>query len=97
MANGSARRVDRYLCRSAVPPGPSRTRTARAKRCLELRAVQAPYDRAFWLVPGGEEAVWLYDEADRAFVDGLFLASLLSGGRQSRGEWPLSCDDTRPR
>jgi hypothetical protein len=54
------------------------TRSARAQRWADLRAVQAPYDRAWgWLVPGGTEVVWLYDEAGLAYVDGLFLATLL--------------------
>jgi hypothetical protein len=56
----------------------STTIEERAKRWSELRAIQAPYHQANgWLVPGGSEAIWLYDEAERAFIDGLFLAALL--------------------
>ena len=38
-------------------------RAARAERWMELRTVQAPFDREHWLIPGGSEAVWLYEEA----------------------------------
>lgn len=54
------------------------SRADRAERWAEIRAIQAPYDRAHgWLVPGGSEAVWLYEESVRAYVHGLFLAALL--------------------
>lgn len=49
----------------------------RAERWRELRDVQAPYDQDHWLVPGGPECVWLYQEAESAFILGLFLSSLL--------------------
>jgi hypothetical protein len=54
-----------------------RSRRERARRWFDLRTIQAPYDRSGWMIPGGEEAIWLYHEADRAYVSGLFLASLL--------------------
>jgi hypothetical protein len=55
----------------------SNGRRARAERWSELHSVQAPFDREDgWLVPGGSEAVWLYEEAERAYVYGLFLATL---------------------
>jgi hypothetical protein len=54
------------------------SRGDRAARWLTVRQVQAPFDTEWgWLITGGSEAVWLYDEAERAFVSGLFLASLL--------------------
>jgi hypothetical protein len=43
-----------------------------------IRSTQALFYREHgWLIPGGAEAVWLYEEAERAFIDGLYLATLL--------------------
>jgi hypothetical protein len=55
-----------------------RSRKARAARSQEVKSVQAPFDSEWgWLIHGGAESVWLYDEAVHAFVDGFPLASLL--------------------
>jgi hypothetical protein len=54
------------------------SRLRRTQRWRELRAIQAPYDSDWgWLVNGGSEAAWLYDEAARCFVSGYYLAALL--------------------
>ncbi|MFG2021981.1 hypothetical protein [Actinomadura geliboluensis] len=55
-----------------------RSRAERTQRWAEIRSIQAPFHREHgWLIPGGAEVSWLYDEAERAFIDGLFLATLL--------------------
>ncbi|MDQ3576620.1 MAG: hypothetical protein M3443_03260 [Actinomycetota bacterium] len=54
------------------------SRHRRARRWLEIRAVQAPYYLpSGWLVSGGSEAVWLYDEACAGYIAGHYLSSLL--------------------
>lgn len=54
------------------------TRAARAQRWAEVRVVQSRYEPSWgWLVAGGQEALWLYYDSERAYVDGLFMASLL--------------------
>jgi hypothetical protein len=54
------------------------TRRGRAKRWMEVRAVQARFDRdSGWLIPGGVEAVWLYEEAVRSYMNGMCMAALL--------------------
>ncbi|GAB3812774.1 hypothetical protein [Kribbella italica] len=55
-----------------------RSRRTRATRWEQLQAIQAPFESEWgWLTPGGEECIWLYHEAERSYVDGLHLASLL--------------------
>jgi hypothetical protein len=54
------------------------SRRRRANRWFEVRCVQAPYDRdSGWLVHGGVEAIWLYDEACRSYIDGAYFSALL--------------------
>lgn len=56
----------------------SRSRRERVERWAEVRSIQAPYDREEgWLVTGGDEAIWLYEESCRSYVNGMFLAALL--------------------
>jgi hypothetical protein len=56
----------------------SLSRKERAQRWAWVRSVQAPYDNhSGWLIPGGTEAVWLYDEATRSYTAGLYVAGLL--------------------
>ena len=54
------------------------TRRGRAERWIEVRAAQARFARGSgWLVPGGVEAVWLYEEACRSYMNGMYMAALL--------------------
>jgi hypothetical protein len=56
----------------------SRSRRRRAKRWLQIQAVKASlYRKGGWLMPGGMEASWLYDESCYSYVDGAYLAALL--------------------
>jgi hypothetical protein len=53
-------------------------RDGRTKRWMEIQKIQSQYHSDWgWLIPGGEEAIWLYDESQRAYVCGLYLAALL--------------------
>jgi hypothetical protein len=54
------------------------SRRDRAERWIEVRAVQARFEcSAGWLIPGGVEAVWLYEEACRSYMNGMYMAALL--------------------
>jgi hypothetical protein len=54
------------------------SRRDRARRWLEVWAVQRPFERADgWLIPGGAEADWLYEEACHSYVNGMYMAALL--------------------
>jgi hypothetical protein len=53
------------------------SRTERAMRWVRVREIQAPFYSPYYLVPGGGEAVWLYQEAISCFIHGMPLASLL--------------------
>ncbi len=56
-----------------------RTRRARAARWGQIQDIQAPFANASgWLIPGGMESLWLYHEAERTYIEGFPLASLLS-------------------
>jgi hypothetical protein len=49
----------------------TQSRRRRAKRWLEVRAVQAPFaNQSGWLIPGGVEASWLYEESCYSYVNG---------------------------
>lgn len=55
-----------------------RTRRARAARWGQVQELQAPFASSWgWLFPGGSEGLWLYHEAERAYVEGFPLAALL--------------------
>jgi hypothetical protein len=65
-----------YLAALFVQDAKSRRR--RAEGWSQLRQMQEPFDTDWgWLIPGGVEAVWLYHEAERAYVHDLHLAALL--------------------
>jgi hypothetical protein len=54
------------------------SRRRRAERWFEVRCVQAPYDSdSGWLVHGGVEVIWLYDEACRSYINGAYFSTLL--------------------
>lgn len=53
------------------------SRVERAERWARVREIQAPLYWPYYLIPGGGEAVWLYNEAVSCFVHGAPLASLL--------------------
>jgi hypothetical protein len=56
----------------------NRSRRHRTKRWMQVRAAQAPLEReSGWLIPGGMEASWLYDESCFSYVNGIYLAALL--------------------
>lgn len=56
----------------------SQSRRRRAERWLQVRAIQAPFTKqSGWLIPGGAEACWLYDESCLSYANGLYLAALL--------------------
>lgn len=46
------------------------TRRSRATRWARIRAIQEPFDDGGrWLIPGGQECLWLYDQAEQAYVE----------------------------
>lgn len=48
----------------------------RASRWIEVRRIQSPYDTNWgWLVHGGPEAAWLYDEACRGYIGGSYFSA----------------------
>jgi hypothetical protein len=54
------------------------SRRDRAARWIEVHAIQARFARdSGSLVPGGIEAVWLYEEACRSYMHGMYMAALL--------------------
>lgn len=54
------------------------SRRSRAERWMQVRAVQAPFERnEGCLIPGGVEAVWLYEEACYSYVNRMYMAALL--------------------
>ena len=54
------------------------SRRRRAARWAEVRSIQIPYEaESGWLVSGGEEVIWLYDEACKGYVHGSFFSALL--------------------
>jgi hypothetical protein len=54
------------------------TRQERVNRYLDIERTRKPFESDVgWFIPGGDEAWWLYEEAERAYISGLFLASLL--------------------
>lgn len=58
--------------------GDSDSRRHRADRWSEILGIQAPYtyDPA-WMVSGGIEAVWLYNEAWRDYLNGAYFSTLI--------------------
>lgn len=55
-----------------------RTRDARVGRYFDIEIARRPFESEDgWFIPGGSEAWWLYQEAERAYISGLFMASLL--------------------
>ena len=65
------------------------SRRDRARRWLEVRAVQQPFERADgWLIPGGAEADWLYEEACHSYVNGMYMAALCARTRVASGSSP---------
>jgi hypothetical protein len=55
-------------------------RKDRARRWLQVRAVQeAFYSPHGWLITGGPEALWLYEETVRCYVHGLYVAAIVCG------------------
>lgn len=56
----------------------NRFRRHRAERWHEILSIQAPYrhDPA-WMVSGGIEAMWLYNEAWRDYIDGAYFSALI--------------------
>jgi hypothetical protein len=68
--------VETIIATLFLTDGESRRR--RAERWFEIRSFQARYDRIEgWLIPGGVEAFWLYEEACRSYANGRYLAALL--------------------
>jgi len=56
----------------------NRSRRRRATRWLQVQAIKAPFYReGGWLIPGGMEASWLYEESCFSYVSGAYLAALL--------------------
>lgn len=54
------------------------SRRRRGRRWAEVRTIQAPFENeSGWLVSGGHEVVWLYDEACRDYINGAFFSALL--------------------
>lgn len=54
------------------------SRRRRANRWSEIRYIQMPYDsESGWLVSGGVEVAWLYDEACRGYINGSYFSALL--------------------
>jgi hypothetical protein len=54
------------------------SRRRRASRWYQLRCIQAPYHReSGWLISGGAEVAWLYDESCRDYIDGAYFSTLL--------------------
>lgn len=54
------------------------SRARRSRRWEEVRAIQAPYDSpSGWLLSGGVEVSWLYDEACRDYINGAYFSALL--------------------
>jgi len=54
------------------------SRRRRAVRYKELLELQAPYAmNESWLVSGGVEVIWLYEEGCRGYINGAFLSALL--------------------
>lgn len=54
------------------------SRRRRAARWMDVRAIQARFHSdSGWLIPGGVEAVWLYEEACRSYMNGMYMAALL--------------------
>jgi hypothetical protein len=49
----------------------------RAARWHEVRSIQAPYEAIRWFVSGGQEVIWLYDEACKGYIHGAFFSALL--------------------
>jgi hypothetical protein len=71
-----AETIETIIATLFLTDGESRRR--RGERWLQIRSIQAPYDRnEGWLIPGGVEAHWLYEEAYRSYVNGMYLAALL--------------------
>jgi hypothetical protein len=56
----------------------NRFRRNRASRWHEVLDIQKPFrsDQS-WLVSGGEEAIWLYDESWRDYIDGAYFFALI--------------------
>jgi hypothetical protein len=73
----------------------SQSRQHRGKRWLQIRAVQAPFERqSGWLIPGGMEASWLYDESCFSYVNGIYLSGIpkvLFVTRRQPGAGPGRC------
>jgi hypothetical protein len=62
----------REVFRAALFLNDHDSRDERAGRWLKLRQLQAPFDTDWGrLIPGGLEAAMLYNEAQRAFINGL--------------------------
>ncbi len=58
--------------------GDNDSRRRRADRFSELLAMQAPYEgQHLWLVAGGIEVTWLYEEACRDYINGAFFSTLI--------------------
>jgi hypothetical protein len=58
--------------------GDNDSRRRRASRWSEIRNIQKPYDSKWgWLVSGGSEVAWLYDEACRGYIAGSYFSALL--------------------
>jgi hypothetical protein len=54
------------------------SRRRRAARWSDVRSIQVPYDSTSgWLVSGGQEVSWLYDEACKGYINGAFFSALL--------------------
>ena len=54
------------------------SRGRRARRWNEIRNIQSPYEsESGWLIWGGPEVAWLYDEACRDYIDGAYFSALL--------------------
>jgi hypothetical protein len=71
-----AETIETVVATLFLADGESRRR--RAERWFQIRSTQACYDRdEGWLIPGGMEAFWLYEEACRSYTNGMYLAALL--------------------
>lgn len=58
--------------------GDNDSRRRRAERWSEIRHVQNPYEfGSSWLVSGGIEVMWLYEEACRDYINGAYFSALL--------------------
>ncbi|WP_127553359.1 hypothetical protein [Actinoplanes sp. OR16] len=54
------------------------SREWRVQLYFDVEAARRPFESEDgWLIPGGDEAWWLYEEAERTYLHGLFVASLL--------------------